>query len=110
MFTTQYPKFYSDIGTKIILKLNSFCLQNNVMLKNGEDVGDGAYFVNFLSDFELLDLGSAFNHCLSLGTWALIKQDVKHFMLNGSIQFSIPFQFNTNHAFIKIMPLYNVYV
>ena len=32
------------------------------------------------------------------------------FMLSGSIQFSIPFQFNTNHAFIKIMPLYNVYV
>ena len=31
-------------------------------------------------------------------------------MLSGSIQFSIPFQFNTNHAFIKIMPLYNVYV
>ena len=30
-------------------------------------------------------------------------------MLSGSIQFSIPFQFNTNNAFIKIMPLYNVY-
>ena len=30
-------------------------------------------------------------------------------MLSGSIQLSIPFQFNTNHAFIKIMPLYNVY-
>ena len=30
-------------------------------------------------------------------------------MLSGSIQFSIPFQFNTNHAFIKIMSLYNVY-
>ena len=27
-------------------------------------------------------------------------------MLSSSIQFSIPFQFNTNHAFIKIMPLY----
>ena len=63
----------SKIGTKIILELNSFCLQNDVMLKNGEDVCDGAFFVNFLSDSELLDLGSAFNHYLSLGTYALIK-------------------------------------
>ena len=49
------------------------------MLKNGEDVCDEAYSVNFLSDSELLNLGSAFNHCLSLGTWALIKQYAKHF-------------------------------
>ena len=49
------------------------------MLKNGEDVCDGAYSVNFLSDSELLDLGSAFNHYLSLGTYALIKQYAKHF-------------------------------
>ena len=32
------------------------------------------------------------------------------FMLSGSIQFSIPFPFNINHAFIKIMPLYNISV
>ena len=63
----------------IISELNSFSLQNNIMLKNGEDVCDGAYSVNFLSDHELLDLGSAFNHCLSLGTYALIKQYAKHF-------------------------------
>ena len=64
---------------KIISELNSFCLQNNVMLKNDEDACDGAYSMNFLKDSELLDLGSAFNHCLSLGTYALIKQYAKHF-------------------------------
>ena len=79
------------------------------MLKNGEDACDGAYSVNFLDDSELLDLRFAFNHCLSLGTCALIKNNtLSIFMLSGSIQFSIPFQFNTNHAFIKIMSLYNV--
>ena len=41
---------------------------------------------------------------------ALIKNNaLSIFMLSGSIQLSIPFQFNTNHAFMKIMPLYNVY-
>ena len=80
------------------------------MLKNGEDACDGAYSVNFLNDFELLDLGSAFNHCLSLGICALINNTLNIFMLSGSMQLSIPFQFNTNHAFIKIMSLYNVYV
>ena len=64
---------------KIISELNSFCLQNNVMLKNGEDVCDGAYSMNFLSDSELLDFRSAFNHYLLLGTCALIKQYAKHF-------------------------------
>ena len=67
--------------------------------------------MNFLDDSELLDLGSAFKHCLSLGTCALIKNNtLSIFMLSGSIQFSIPFQFNTNHAIIKIKPLYNVYM
>ena len=33
----------------------------------------------FLSDSTLLDLGSAFNHYLSLGTCALVKQYAKHF-------------------------------
>ena len=81
------------------------------MLENDEDACDGVYSVNFLDDSELLDLESAFNHCLSLGTCVLIKNNTLCiFMLNGSIQFSIPFQFNTNHAFIKITPLYNVYV
>ena len=49
------------------------------MLKNGEDVCDGAYSVNFLSDSELLDLGSALNYYQSLDTCALIKQYAKHF-------------------------------
>ena len=48
------------------------------MLKNGDDACDGAYSVNLLNDSKLLDLGPAFNHCLSLGTYALIKQYVKH--------------------------------
>ena len=64
---------------KIIYELNSFCLQNNVMLKNGEDVFNGAYSMEFLNDSELLDLGSAFNHCQSLSTCTLIKQYAKHF-------------------------------
>ena len=34
----------------MISELNSFCLQKNVMLKNGEDACDGAYSVNFLND------------------------------------------------------------
>ena len=41
--------------------------------KNGEDGCDGAYSVKFLNDSELLYLGSTLNHCLSLGTCALIK-------------------------------------
>ena len=49
------------------------------MLKNGEDECDGAYFVNFLNDSELLDLRSAFNHYQSFGTCALIKTIPKHF-------------------------------
>ena len=48
------------------------------MVKNGEDACDEAYSMNFL-DSELLDLGSDFDHCLSLGTCALIKQNTKHF-------------------------------
>ena len=70
-------------GIKIILELNSFCLQNNVMLKNGEDVCDGAYFVNFLNDSELLDLGFAFNHCLRIDK----NNTLNIFMLSGSIPF-----------------------
>ena len=50
-----------------------------MLKKNGEDACDGAYFVNFLDDSELLDLGSVFNHYLSLGTYALIKQYAKNF-------------------------------
>ena len=77
-FKTEYPKSCSNIGTKIISKLNSFCL-NNVMLKNGKDACNEAYFVNFLNDSELLDLGFVFIHCLSLGTCALITQYANHF-------------------------------
>ena len=47
----------------------------------------------FLYDSELLDLGVLLLY-LSLGTCALIKNTLNIFMLRGSIQFSIPFQFN----------------
>ena len=66
-------RYKNNFGVELL------CLQNNVMLKNGEDACDGAYSVNSLNDSELLDLGSAFNHCLSLGTCALIKQYAKNF-------------------------------
>ena len=58
---------------------SSNCFHKISMLKNGEDACDEAYSVNFQNDSELLDLGSAFNHCLSLGTCALIKQYAKYF-------------------------------
>ena len=75
---------------KIISKLNSFLFTKYVMLKNSDNACDKAYFVNFLDDSELLDLGSAFNHCLSLDTCALIKNNtLSILMLSGSIQFSI---------------------
>ena len=74
-----------------------------------EDACDGAYSVNSLNDFELLDLGSA---SVSITRYLGIDKNntLSIFMLSGSIQFSNPFQLNTNHAFVKIMPLYNVCV
>ena len=65
--------------------------------------------MNSLNDFELLDLGFA---SLSITRYLRIAKNntLSIFMLSGFIQFSIPFQFNTNHACVKIMPLYNVYV
>ena len=65
--------------------------------------------MNSLNDSELLDLGSA---SLSITRYLCIDKNnmLSIFMVSGSIQFSIPFQFNTNHAFVKIMPLYNVCV
>ena len=65
--------------------------------------------MNSLNDSKLLDLGFA---SLSITRYLRIDKNntLSIFMLSGSIQFSIPFQFNTNHAFVKIMPLYNVCV
>ena len=97
-------KYKINFGVELLL-FTKQCIQN------GEDVCNGAYSMIFLDDSELLDLGFAFKQCLLLGTCALIKNNtVSIFMLSGSIQFSIPFQFSTNPAFIKIVPLYNVYV
>ena len=42
-------------------------------VQNGEDACNGAYSVIFLGDSELLDLGSTFDHYLSISTCALIK-------------------------------------
>ena len=65
--------------------------------------------MNSLNDSELLDLGSA---SLSITRYLRIDKNntLSIFMLSGSIQFYIPIQFYTNHAFVKIMPLYNVCV
>ena len=65
--------------------------------------------MNSLNDSELLDLGSA---SLSITRYLRIDKNntLSIFMFSGSIQFSIPFQFNTNHAFVKIMSLYHVCV
>ena len=76
-----------NIMSKIIFKYrhkNNFGVELLLFTKqchaqNGEDACDGSYSVNFLNDPELFDLGSAFNHCLSLGTYELIKQYAKHF-------------------------------
>ena len=95
---------------KIDVQSSNYFYKISVFKRNGVNAYVGAYSVNFLDDSKLLDLGFAFNHCLLLGTCALIKNNMLSiFMLSGSIQFSIPFQFNTNHAFIKIIHLYNVY-
>ena len=72
------------------------------MLEKDENACDGAYSVNFLDDYELLDLGSAFNPCLSLGTCALIKNNtLSIFILSGSIQFSLYFSLNQIMNFVR---------
>ena len=77
------------------------------MLENDENACAGAYSVNFLDGSELLDLGSAFNPCLSLGTYSLIKNNMLIiFMLNGSIQFFIYFNLNQIMQFHKTMLSY----
>ena len=74
---------------------------------NGVNAYVGAYSVNFLDDSELLDLGSAFNPCLSLFTYALIKNNtLSIFMLSGSIQFSLYFSLNQIMQFHKTMLSY----
>ena len=94
---------------KIDVQSSNYFYKISVFKRNGVNAYVRTYSINFLDDSELLDLGSVFNHCLSLGTCTLIKNNTPStFMLSGSIKFSIPFQFNMNHAFIKIMPLYNV--
>ena len=98
-------EYKNDFGVELLF----FTKQCHV--QNGEDACNGAYSVNLLDDSELLDLGSIFKHCLSLGTYASIKNNtLSIFMLSGSIQFSNPIQFNIDHAFFKIRPLYNVCV
>ena len=93
----------NDFGVELLL----FTKQCHV--RNGEDACNGAYSVNSLNDSELLDLGST---SPSITRYLRIDKNntLSIFMLSGSIQLSITFQFNTNHAFFKIMPLYNVCV
>ena len=87
---------------KIDVQSSNYFYKISVFKRNGVNSYVRTYFVNFLDDSELLDLGSVFNHCLSLGTCALIKNNtLSIFMLSGSVQFSIPFKFNMNHALSK---------
>ena len=98
-------KYKNNFGVELLL------ITKQCNVQNGEDACNKAYSVNLLDDSELLDLGAAFKHCLSLGTCALIKNNMLSiFIFSSSIQFSIPFQLNTSNAFIKIIPLYNVCV
>ena len=76
-----------NIITKIVFRYsykNNFRVELLLFTKkchaqNGEVACDAAYSMNFLNDSKLLDLGSPFNHYLSLGICALIKQYAKHF-------------------------------
>ena len=73
-------KYKNNFGVELLL----FTKQCHV--KNDEDACNRAYSMNLLDESELLDLGSAFNHCLSLGTYALIKNNtLSTFMISGSI-------------------------
>ena len=79
-------KYKNNFGVELFL----FTKQCHV--QNVEVACNGAYSVNFLDDSELLDLGFALKHYLSLDTCALIKNNMLNiFMLSGSIQFSIAF-------------------
>ena len=62
-----------------------------------------------LYDSELLDLESCFN-VYHLDLRIDKNNTLSIFMFSGSIQFCIPFSFHINHAFIKIMSLYNICV
>ena len=75
----QMYNFYKGISShfKMIYKMDVQslnCFHKISMFKrNRVNAYDGAYFVNFLNDSELLDLGSSFNFYQSPGTYTLIK-------------------------------------
>ena len=92
-------KYKNNFGVELLL----FTKQCHV--QNGEDACNGAYSVIFLDDSELLDLGFTFDHYLSLGTCALIKQYAKHFHAQWfyTVLYSISVQYEScvcqNNAF-----------
>ena len=81
----QKYNYYKGISSifKMIYKIDVQSLncfyKYQLLKKNGVNAYNEAYFVNLLNDFELLDLGSAFNHYQSLGTCTLIKKYAKNF-------------------------------
>ena len=60
-------KYKNNFGVELLL----FTKQCHV--QNGEDACNRAYFVIFLDDSKILDLGFAFDHYLSIDNCALIK-------------------------------------
>ena len=60
-------RYKNDFGVELLL------FKKQCHVHNGGDACNGAYSVIFLDDFELLDLGSAFDHYPSIDTYVLIK-------------------------------------
>ena len=95
---------HNDIQNNVS-EFNYLHYKNIMFKKNYLHAHDGAYFVIFVDNSELLDFGSHYQI-----TWYLRigkNNTLNIFMFSGSIQFSFLFRFNAIHAFSKIMPYYN---
>ena len=76
-------KYKNNFGVELIL------FKKQCHVQNGEDACNEAYSVNLLNDSKLLDLGSTFKHCLSLGTYALIKNNTLSIFIPIQIAFGL---------------------
>ena len=100
-FTKLYTKTMVQSSTLLFTKYHMFKRYDMQM------TGYILILLNFLYDYALLDLV----FFLFTRNLRIDKNNMQSiFILGGSIQLSIPFQFNTNYAIIKIMSLYYVYV